>query len=73
MNPKVYLTSNEEKRRNFGDVMIRNVLFNLFSSSVGLPLHNTPFPGVLINSIGGSLLQPDALFSINHMRTSFLL
>ena len=53
-NAEVYITSKDEKknRRNFGEVIIYNVVFNPFSSRVGLPLHNTPFPGLLMKSIG---------------------
>ena len=32
------------------------------------PPHNTPFPWVLMKSIGASFLQPDALPGVNHMR-----
>ena len=52
-NAEVYITSKEKNRRNFGDVIIYNVVFNPFSSRFGLPLHNTPFPGLLMKSSGG--------------------
>ena len=53
-NAEVYITSKEEKNiRNFGEVIIYNVVFNLFFSRFELPLHNTPFPGLLMKSIGG--------------------
>ena len=42
----------KKNRRNFGEVIIYNVVFNPFSSRFGLPLHNTPFPGLLMKSIG---------------------
>ena len=59
-NTEVYITSKEEKnRRNFGEVIIYNVVFNPFFSRFGLPLHNTPFPGFLMKSIG-------ALFSTGY-------
>ena len=38
---------------------------SLFSDRVGLPLHDTPFPGVLMKSIGAAL---DVLLDVNHMR-----
>ena len=41
-NAEVYLTSKKEKK-NFGEVIIYNVVFNPFSSRFGLPLHNTLF------------------------------
>ena len=43
-------------------------VYSPFSDRVGLPPHNTPFPGVLMKSIGASFLQPDALPDVNHMR-----
>ena len=43
----------KKNRRNFGEVIIYNVVFNPFSSRFGLPLHNTPFPGLLMKSSGG--------------------
>ena len=46
-NANVYISSNGENQRNFREVMICNVAFNIFSSRVVLPLHNTPFPRVL--------------------------
>ena len=42
----------EKNKMNFGEVIIYNVVFNLLSSRFGLPLHNTPFPGLLMKSIG---------------------
>ena len=52
-NAEVCITSKEGKnRRNFGQVIIYNVVFNPFSSRFGLPLHNTPFSGLLMKSIG---------------------
>ena len=52
---EVYITSKEEEknRRNFGEVIIYNLVFNPFYSRFGLPLHNTPFPGLLMKSSGG--------------------
>ena len=44
------------------------LVYSLFSDRVGLPPHNAPFPGVLMNSIGAVFLQPDALPDVNHMR-----
>ena len=43
---------------------------SVYSSTdrVGLSPHNTPFPGVLIKSIGAAFLRPDALPDVNHMR-----
>ena len=49
-NAEVYITSKEEKK-SFGVVIIYNVVLNLFSSRFGLPLHTTPFPGLLMKSI----------------------
>ena len=43
-------------------------VYSLFSDRVGLPPHNTPFPWVLMNSIGAAFLRPDALPDVNHMR-----
>ena len=43
------------------------LVYNLFSDRVGLPPHNAPFPGVLMNSIGAAFLRPDALPGVNHM------
>ena len=40
----------------------------LFSDRVGLLLHNTFFPRVLMKSIGVVFLRPDALADVNHMR-----
>ena len=39
-----------------------------FLIRVGPPLHNTPFPGVLMKSMGAAILRPDALPGVNHMR-----
>ena len=33
-----------------------------------LPLHNIPFPRVLMKSTGTVFLRPDALPDVNHMR-----
>ena len=43
-------------------------VYSPFSDRVGLPLHNIPFPGVLMKSIGAAFFRPDALHDINHMR-----
>ena len=42
-------------------------VYSPFSDRIGLPIHNTPFPGVLIKSIG-TAFRPDALPDVNHMR-----
>ena len=42
-------------------------VYSLFSNRVGLPLHNTPFPGVLMKIIGAAFFLPDALPDVNHM------
>ena len=42
-------------------------VYSPFSDRVGLPPHNTPFPRVLMKSIGAVLLRPDALPDVNHM------
>ena len=44
-----------------------NPVYSPFSDRVGLPLHNTPFPGVLMKNIG-AFFRPDALPDVNHMR-----
>ena len=41
--------------------------YSPFSDRVGLPLHNTPFPGVLMKSIGAVFFRPDTLHDVNHM------
>ena len=53
-NAEVYITSKEEKATEGTSerLIIYNVVFNPFSSRFGLPLHNTPFPGLLMKSIG---------------------
>ena len=43
-------------------------VYSPFSTRVGLPLHNTPFPWVLMKSIGAAFFRPDALPDVNHMR-----
>ena len=43
-------------------------LYSPFSDRVGLPLHNNPFPGVLMKSIGAAFLRPDSLPDVKHMR-----
>ena len=43
-------------------------VYSPFSDRVGLPHHNTPFPGVLMKSIGAVFLRPNALPDVNHMR-----
>ena len=43
-------------------------VYSPFSDRVGLPLHNTPFPGVLMKSIGAAFFRPDALPDVKHMR-----
>ena len=43
-------------------------VYSPFSDRVGLPLHNTPFPGVLMKSIGAVCFRPDAIPDVNHMR-----
>ena len=50
------------------DVFSLSSVYSPFSDRVGLPPHNTPFPRVLMKSIGAVLLQPDALPDVNHMR-----
>ena len=42
-------------------------VYSPFSDRVGLTLHNTPFPGVLMKSIGAAFFRPDALPDVNHM------
>ena len=34
-----------------------------FTDRAGLPLHNTPFPGVLMKSIGAAFFRADALLT----------
>ena len=43
-------------------------VYSPFSDRVGLPHHNTPFPGVLMKSIGAVFLLPNALPDVNHTR-----
>ena len=43
-------------------------VYSPFSDRVGFPPHNTPFPRVLMKSIGAVFLRPDALPVVNHMR-----
>ena len=44
-----------------------SLVYSPFSDKVGLPLHTTPFPGVLMKSSGAAFLRPDALPDVNHM------
>ena len=46
------------------------IIIGLYSVSdrVVLHPHNTPFPGVLMKSIGASFLRPGTLTDVNHMR-----
>ena len=43
-------------------------IYSPFSDRVGLPPHNTPFPGVSMKSIGAAFLRPYALPDVSHMR-----
>ena len=43
-------------------------VYSPFSDRVGFSPYNTPFPGVLMRSIGAAFLRPDVLPDINHMR-----
>ena len=43
-------------------------VYRPFSDRVRLPPHNTPFPRVLMKSIGTVFLRPDSLPDVNHMR-----
>ena len=47
-------------------------VYSPFSDRVGLPHHNTPFPGVLMKNIGAAFLQPNTLPCINHMCGVFI-
>ena len=42
-------------------------VYSPFSNRFGLPLHNIPSSGVLMNSIGAEFLRLDALPGVNHM------
>ena len=43
-NAEVYITSKEEKnRRNFGEVIIYNVVFNPFPLGLAFPFISLPF------------------------------
>ena len=42
-------------------------VYSPFSNRVGLPPHNTPFPRVLMKSIGAVCLRQDSLPDVNHM------
>ena len=52
--------------RQFEYIYILSV-YSPFSDRVGLPLHNTPFPGVLMKIIGAAFFLPDALPDVNHI------
>ena len=41
--------------------------YSPFSDRVGLPLHNTRFPGMLMKSIRAALKKTDALSDVNNM------
>ena len=43
-------------------------VYSPFSDRVGLTPHSTPFPGVLMNSIGAAFLRPDTRPGVNHIR-----
>ena len=45
-----------------------SLVYRPFSHRVGFSPHNTPFPGVLMKSIGATFLGPDALPGVNHIR-----
>ena len=49
-------------------VAVSNILsvYSPFSDRIGLPLHNTPFPGVN-EEYWSSVFRPDALPDVNHM------
>ena len=51
--------------------MIYNVVFNPFSSRVGPPLHNTPFLGFLMKSIGA--LFYDRISFVRHLYDTLLI
>ena len=59
-------------RRNIGEVIIYNVVFILFSSRFGLPLHNTPLSRIVNEEYWSIVLQPDILPGINCMCTPFI-
>ena len=44
-----------------------SLVYSPFSDRVELPLHDIPFSGVLMKSIGPELLRPDALPGVKHM------
>ena len=41
--------------------------YSPFSDEVGLHLHNIPYSGVIMKSIGAEFLRLDALPDVNHM------
>ena len=47
----------------------KHTVYSPFSDKVGLPLHNNPFPGVLMKGFAMEqrFLRPDALPDVNHM------
>ena len=47
---------------------ISSSVYSPFPDKVGLSPHNNPFPGVLMKSIGATLLlRLDALLDVNHI------
>ena len=50
------------------DISSSSSVYSPFSDRVGVPPHNTPFPGVLIKSIGAADNIYTYLPDVNHMR-----
>ena len=48
--------------------LLSSSVYSPLSDKVGLPPHNTPFPGVIMKCIGAAFLRPNALPDVNHMR-----
>ena len=61
-------TGTENYKLSHNYIYILSV-YSLFSDKVGLPLHNTPFPGVLMKSIGAVFF--DRICNNNFMQLCF--
>ena len=44
------------------------MLLEIKHAVVGVLLHNIPFPGVLVKSMGAEFFRPEAFSGVNHMR-----
>ena len=48
-------------------------VYSPFADRVGLPPHNTPFPRVLMKSIGAGFLRPDSLPDVRGMQCQIVI